>query len=76
MRAAEFVAIATSEFAPGEQERIERALAELKRALGSPDRRAIQEATHELNEATRHLAEVSMNRSLQAALSGRSIDQV
>jgi hypothetical protein len=29
-----------------------------------------------LNEATQRLAEVMMNRSVQAALSGRNIDQV
>jgi molecular chaperone DnaK (HSP70) len=76
MRAPEFAAIVKNELASGEQQRIERALAASKQALGSEDRQAIQQSTHELNEATRHLAEVSMNRSVQAALSGRSIDQL
>jgi hypothetical protein len=76
MRAPEFARIVQDDFGPGEHDRIERALARLKGMLGTPDRHAIQEATHELNDATRHLAEVRMNRSVQAALSGRSIDQL
>jgi Fe-S protein assembly chaperone HscA len=76
MRAPEFAQIVQRDFGPGEGDRIERALARLKGVLGTPDRHAIQEATHELNDATRHLAEVRMNRSVQAALSGRSIDQL
>jgi molecular chaperone DnaK (HSP70) len=76
MRAPEFAEIVRSDLVPGERERIERALGRLKDALGSTDRQVIHEATHELNEATRHLAEVRMNRSVQAALSGRSINQM
>jgi len=38
-----------------------------------PDREAIKNKTHTLNEATQHLAEVMMNRSVHAALSGKSI---
>jgi Fe-S protein assembly chaperone HscA len=76
MRAPEFAEIVRSDFVPGERERIERALARLKGVLGAIDRQAIHEATHELNEATRHLAEIRMNRSVQAALSGRSVDQL
>ena len=44
--------------------------------LTSADREAIQKWTHALNDATQHLAEVMMNRSVQAALSGKSIDQM
>jgi hypothetical protein len=40
------------------------------------DREAIQRATHELNDATKHLAEVLMNRSVREALTGRSVDSV
>ena len=32
--------------------------------------------TQALNEATAHLAEVMMNRSVQAALSGKHIDRL
>ena len=44
--------------------------------LNGPDREAIQEKTRTLNDATQHLAEVMMNRSVQAALSGKSIDRL
>ncbi len=76
LRAPEFAEIAKAELGPGEQKRIEQALAGLKELLGSPDREAIQQATHTLNDATRHLAEVMMNRSVHAALSGKNIDSL
>jgi len=44
--------------------------------LNGPDREVIKARTHALNEATQHLAEVMMNRSVHAALSGKSIDQL
>ena len=40
------------------------------------DREAIHEATHGLNHATRHLAEVMMNRSVRAALAGRNVKDI
>jgi Fe-S protein assembly chaperone HscA len=76
LRAPEFVELAKSELAPGEHERILSALADLKAVLNGPDREAIQQKTHSLNEATQHLAEVMMNRSVHAALSGKNIDQL
>jgi molecular chaperone DnaK (HSP70) len=76
LRAPEFVEIARTELAPGEQKRIEQTVAGLKHVLGSADRAAIQQWTQVLNEATKHLAEVMMNRSVQTALSGKSIDQM
>jgi Fe-S protein assembly chaperone HscA len=72
----EFVEIARSDLAPGEQKRIEQALAGLRHVVASPDKDAIVKWTEVLNEASRHLAEVMMNRSVQAALSGRSIDEM
>jgi molecular chaperone DnaK (HSP70) len=76
LRAPEFEAIATADLAPGERERIDRALADLKAGLNEPDREAIKVRTHALNEATQHLAEVLMNRSVKAALTGKSIDRL
>jgi len=76
LRAPEFVEIARSDFAPGEQRRIEQTLAGLKHVLSSPDREAIQQWTHVLNDATRHLAEIMMNRSVQAALSGKNVNDL
>ena len=76
LRAPEFEAIAAADLAPGERERIDAALADLKAGLNSPDREAIKAGTHALNEATQHLAEVLMNRSVKAALAGKSIDRL
>ena len=76
LRAPEFAEIAKTEFAPGEQKRIEQALAGLKHVLTSADKAAIEQWTHVLNDATKHLAELMMNRSVHAALSGKNIDQV
>jgi Fe-S protein assembly chaperone HscA len=76
LRSPDFPAIAKSELAAGERERIDAALADLKTVLSGPDREAIKAKTHALNEATQHLAEVLMNRSVQAALSGKSIDRL
>jgi Fe-S protein assembly chaperone HscA len=76
LRSPEFAEIARQDLSPGEQQRIEAALAGLKAVIGGNDRDAIHEKTHALNDATRHLAEVTMNRSVQAALSGRSVNDI
>jgi Fe-S protein assembly chaperone HscA len=76
LRAPEFPAVAAEELAPGEQKRIEQALAGLKHVIRSDDRAAILQWTTVLNDATRHLAEIMMNRSVQAALAGKSIDRL
>jgi len=76
MRTQEFPEIAKTDLAPGELQRIEAALADLEAVIGKDDREVIHEKTHALNEATKHLAEVAMNRSVQAALSGRNVNDV
>ena len=76
LRAPEYASIAAEELGPGEGDRIAAALAALKATLNGADKDAILEKTHELNDATRHLAEVMMNRSVKAALSGKNVDQM
>jgi Fe-S protein assembly chaperone HscA len=76
LRRPDFALIAASELSPGEEQQVRTALAGLRAAMSASDRDAIQEATRALNQATQHLAEVVMNRSLQAALSGRSIEDL
>jgi len=73
-RSPDFQEVASTELAAGEQKRIEQALIGLKHVLTSSDREAILQWTHVLNDATRHLAEVMMNRSVQAALAGKNIE--
>jgi Fe-S protein assembly chaperone HscA len=76
LRSPEFPAVAEAEMGAGERERIDAALAALKAVLNGPDRELIQKSTLALNQATQHLAEVMMNRSVHAALAGRSIDNL
>jgi Fe-S protein assembly chaperone HscA len=76
MRSREFADIAAHDLGAGELQRIETALGELKAVLSGEDRDLIHDKTHALNEATKHLAEVAMNRSVQAALSGRNVNEM
>jgi molecular chaperone DnaK len=59
-----------------ELKQIEAALTATREAMGASDRERIVEATHELNHATRHLAEVMMNRSVREALAGRNVNEM
>jgi hypothetical protein len=51
-------------------------MAGLRMVLNSKDRETIQKWTQALNDATQHLAEVIMNRTVRAALSGKSVDSL
>jgi molecular chaperone DnaK (HSP70) len=70
-----FATLAATELAPGEREQIEAALLELKTLVRATDRDAIQRQTQTLNDATRHLAEVIMNHSVNEALAGKHVDR-
>ena len=61
---------------PGERDRIDAAISELKLAMTGTDRGVIQERTHALNHATQHLAETTMNRTVREALAGRNVKDV
>ena len=67
---------ASEELGPGELPAIEAAVADLKRVIRGADRAAIEAGMARLNDVTRHLAEIMMNRSIKAALAGRQIDTV
>ena len=47
---------------------------DLRRVMGTDSRAAIEQKTQVLNDVTRHLAEVLMNRCVRAALGGKKID--
>jgi molecular chaperone DnaK len=64
------------ELQPGELDRIRTSLDALKAVVNDSERAEIQQKTHALNEATRHLAEVVMNRTVRQALSGKNVDQL
>ncbi len=68
--------MAAEDLEPGEVAKIEATRAELKAALLGTDREIIQTRTLALNHATQHLAEVVMNRTVKAALSGRNVSDV
>ena len=71
-----FAEIAAAELEPGERQRIESALADLRQVMAGSDREVIQDRTHALNHATRHLAELMMNRSVREALAGRNVKEM
>src|SRR5262245_17276177 len=76
LRRPDMAEIEKAELAPGERQKIESIVAGLQMVLNSKDRETIQKWTHALNDATQHLAEVMMNRSVRAALAGKNIDEV
>jgi Fe-S protein assembly chaperone HscA len=76
LRDPDFDEIEKTELAAGERKKIESVVAGLKMVLNSTDRETIQKWTQALNDATQHLAEVMMNRSVKAALAGKNIDNV
>jgi len=76
LRRPDFETLAREELDSGEKDRIEEALSALKNAMLGEDRTKIQEATHALNEATQHLAEIVMNRTVLEALSGKNVEDI
>ncbi len=76
LRASDIDQIERDELAAGEKKKIESVLAGLKMVLNSSDRETIQKWTQALNDNTRHLAEVMMNRSVKAALSGKNVNEM
>ncbi|MEQ1727985.1 MAG: Fe-S protein assembly chaperone HscA [Vicinamibacterales bacterium] len=76
LRSPEFPSIAAEELTEAEQKRIAQALAGLKHVIKSDSRDSIIQWTTVLNEATKHLAEVAMNRSVRSALTGKNVDNV
>ncbi len=76
LRRPDFDELVGGELQTGELSRIEAALTALKQAIAGTDRDLVHDQTHELNHATKHLAEVIMNRSVRAALAGRNIEDV
>jgi molecular chaperone DnaK (HSP70) len=75
-RSPEFPDVAKNELVPGEQKRIEQALAGLKHVMTSSDRDSILQWTKVLNDATQHLAEIMMNRNVKEALTGKNIERL
>jgi len=76
LRRPDFAGVTGGELSADELTQIERALADLKRVMAGSEREVIHEKTHALNHATRHLAEVMMNRSVREALAGRNVKDV
>ncbi|MEI6506827.1 MAG: Hsp70 family protein, partial [Planctomycetota bacterium] len=75
-RSPDFPAVEAEELKPGERKRIEQTLAGLKHVMLSGNRDAVVQWTKVLNDATKHLAEIMMNRSVKAALAGRNVNDV
>ena len=76
LRAPDFADVEKHDLAAGERQKIESVLAGLKMVMNSNDRETILKWTQALNEATQHLAEVMMNRSVRRALAGKNVDSL
>jgi len=76
LRRQDFDEIAAARLSPAEIASIRSALADLVSAMSISDRNLLQAKSQALNDATRHLAEVMMNWTIQAALAGRTADEV
>ena len=76
LRNPDYAAVAATDLTAEEAADIEPALAVLKAAMRTDDRPVIEAKTKALNDATLHLAEVMMNRSVRAALSGKNVEDV
>jgi molecular chaperone DnaK (HSP70) len=76
LRNPDYQVAASTDLSAEEVARIDPALHELKAAMRTTDRALIEARTRALNEATLHLAEVMMNRSVRAALSGRNVEDI
>jgi molecular chaperone DnaK (HSP70) len=74
LRDRDFDTIEKEELTQGEKQKIESIVAGLRMVLNSKDRETIQKWTKALNDATQHLAEVMMNRSVKAALTGKNVN--
>ena len=59
-----------------ERAKIESALKALRDAVAGNDYKLVRQRIDELNAATHHLAEISMNRALQAAVGGKRIEEL
>ncbi len=76
LRHPDFERIAAESLERDERGRIEAALIALKDAMSGSDRALIHARTETLNQVTRHLAEVIMNRSVREALAGKNVDSI
>ena len=76
LRRPDFELLVNDALERGEREQIENALVEARQAMASTDRALIQQKTESLNHATRHLAEVVMNRTVREALAGKNVKDV
>jgi len=76
IRRPDFDQLAAEALEPGERGRIEQALADAKQAIGGIDRELLLQKTEALNQVTRPLAEVVMNRSVREALAGKNVKDV
>jgi Fe-S protein assembly chaperone HscA len=73
LRSPDLDEVARKELKAGELDRIRTALGDLKQVMSATEREVIHDRTHALNHATKHLAEVMMNRTVREALAGKNV---
>jgi len=76
LRRPDFDEIAAAQLTSAEIVSIRAALGDLASAMSTSDRHLLQAKAQALNDGTHHLAEVMMNWTVQAALAGRTADEV
>ncbi|MGB7560440.1 MAG: Hsp70 family protein, partial [Candidatus Acidiferrales bacterium] len=66
----------TQSLATEERAKIDASVKRLREAAAGTDYKLVRKCTDELNDATMNLAEMAMNKALQAAVGGRKLDEV
>jgi molecular chaperone DnaK (HSP70) len=66
----------TQSLAAEERAKINAAVKALREAMTGKDYKLVRQRVDELNLATHHLAEISMNKALQAAVGGKRIEEL
>lgn len=66
----------TQSLAAEERAKINAAVKALREAMAGKDYKLVRQRVDELNLATHHLAEISMNKALQAAVGGKRIEEL
>ncbi|HXT86658.1 MAG TPA: molecular chaperone DnaK [Verrucomicrobiae bacterium] len=59
-----------------ERAKIDSSVKNLRKAAAGKDYKMIRQKIDELNQATQHLAEITMNRALQAAVGGKRVEEL
>ena len=66
----------TQSLSAEERAKIDSSVKDLRKAVAGKDYKLIRQKIDELNHATQHLAEITMNKALQAAVGGKRLEEL